>query len=183
MLIFRFETESGVGMYFNKASTNIINDGTSDSKKWPMPYDDERFKTNLKFHRNYMYPDDEMLIGSRTYNMFYERCKDLRKCGLFEFYTEDLYRFGFNSYAQLDRWVSEFEWRLALVDVNVFLNVYEVDERFAVLGHTQCTFRLDKAKRLHSFIATSSEDQIIGALMENYPDSASVNQCYKDFLL
>ena len=183
MLIFRFETESGVGMYFNKASTNIINDGTSDCKKWPMPYDDSRFKINKKHHLEEMYPNEHMLQGSKDYCMFYERCKDLRKCGLFEFYDEELYQFGFNSYEQMDKWISEFEWRKQLADAKIYLTVYDVPRDYAILGYSQCTFRRDKAKLIHSFIATSSEEHIISVLRAKRPLSDSVNAYYKDFLL
>lgn len=161
MLIFRFETELGVGMYYHDASTNIINNGTSDRKKWPMPADDERFRINKAFHIQRYFPDQEMLKGR---SVFSEQCRDLRNCGLFNFYNEELYRFGFGSYSQMDRWVSEFEWRAALVGAKVYLNVYEVRDRYAVLGDTQCTFRRDKATLVHSFIATSSQDHIKSVL-------------------
>ena len=181
MLIFRMETSSGVGMYHNDASTNIINDGTSDRDKWPMPHDDSRFKLNKAHHREEMYPDDHMLQGSRAYQMFHERCKDLRNCGLFEFYNEDLYQFGFNGYEQMDKWISEYEWRKQLADAKIYLNVYDVPRDYAILGYTQCTFRRDKAKLLHSFIATSTEEHIISVLRAKRPLSDSVNAYYKDF--
>ncbi|MNN65860.1 hypothetical protein D3C81_1813940 [compost metagenome] len=81
----------------------------------------------------------------------------------------------------LDKWVSEFEWRKQLVEAKVYLNVYEVDEKFAILGYTQCTFRLDKATLLHSFIATSTERHIIGTLMQHSSPSKSAELYYKDF--
>lgn len=178
MLIFRMETATGVGMYHNDASECIINNGTSDSKRWPMPYDDDRFKTNKEHHLRENY-DNEMFKGSQTQTMFREWCEDLRKCGLFNFYDENLYRFGFNSYEQMSKWIYEFEWKRRLVEVGVNLNVYEVDRQFAILGYTQCTFRLDRAKLLHSFAATASEERIMHIL----PQSQSVVDYHKDFLL
>lgn len=182
MLVFRFETTAGVGMYFNDSSTGIIGDGSSHPTKWPMPDEDERFSFNKKFHIKSQYPDNEMLSSS-TSTIPFVQWDDLARCGLFEFYEDSFYRFGFGSYQQLENWVYQFDWRKQLAVVNVFLNVYEVDETYAILGFTQCTFRLDKAKRLHSFIATTSEDQIIATLKSMYPDSEHVEAYYQDFLL
>lgn len=177
MLVFRMETASGVGMYYHDASTNIINNGTSDRKKWPMPHDDERYVMNKSHHIKTVYPDTPLLDALDTYSQE----SDLINSGMFELYNEELYRFGFNNYAQLERWVSDFEWRKALVAANIYLNVYEVDERFAILGYTQCTFRFDKATLLHSFIATSSEEHILSVLMAKQSPSASAAAYYKDF--
>lgn len=178
MLVFRMETEAGVGMYYHDASTNIINNGSSKRERWPMPYDDERFKLNKKYHLSEDY-DNDMFSGSPT--LMYEHCEDLRNCGLFNFYKEELYRFGFHSYELLDKWICEFEWRQQLVEAKVYLNVYEVDKQFAILGYTQCTFRLDKAKLLHSFIATSCEDHIMRVLMNKPTPSESAIAYYKDY--
>lgn len=181
MLVYRFETPEGVGMYYHDASTNIINNGSSDRKKWPMPYDDALLKSRKAFHISDQYPDQEKLQGSQTQSMFYEWCEDLRNCGLFEFYDETKYRFGFSSYEQMERWVSEFEWRAALVHAKVYLNVYEVSRDQAIVGDTQCTFRLDKAKLLHSFIATSSQEHIASVLRNKQSTSDAINEYYKDF--
>lgn len=178
MLIFRMETAEGVGMYHNDDSTNIINDGSSNRERWPMPYDDERFKLNKKHHLKEDY-DNAMLYGSAT--LSWENCEDLRNCGLFNFYDEELYRFGFQSFEQLDKWISEFEWKHKLVQANVYLNVYDVPRDFAILGYTQCTFRLDKATLLHSFIATSSEEHVMRVLMNKPTPSESAIAYYKDF--
>lgn len=181
MLIFRMETASFVGMYHNDESTAIINDGSSHPKKWPMPHDDERFRINKKYHIEKLYPDQVKLQGSQVQCMFREWCNDLRNCGLFEFYNEDLYNFGFGSYEQLDKWISDFSWRVQLANLKVYLNVYEVPEDYAILGYTQCTFRRDKATLLHSFIATSSEQHIIDTLKIKHPTSVSADEYYKDF--
>lgn len=182
MLIFRMETATGVGMYHNAASECIINNGTSDSKRWPMPYDDDRFKTNKEHHLKENY-DNEMFKGSQTQTMFIEWCEDLRKCGLFEFYNENNYQFGFSSYEIMEKWISEFEWRKQLAEAKIYLTVYDVPRDYVILGYTQCTFRRDKAKLMHSFIATSSEEHIISVLRAKRPLSDSVNAYYKDFLL
>lgn len=157
MKIIRIETVDGVGVYHNDATESIINGGVGDENTWPMPYADKAFVADKKQKRIELYPDDEMLRGP---TMFGHMCDDIRDCGLFELYNEELYRFGFKDYAQMEKWICDFEWRIELAERDMQMNVYDVPDQFVMVGDTQITFRLDKAVKIDSLKPTALEWEI-----------------------
>lgn len=168
MKIIRIETPEGIGIYNNALSEDIINGGTSDPKKWPMPYDDRAFSDDKKYKRS-LFEGDRLAqsirdeYGSADHSTNIEcstRLFDLRRSGLYEFYREFDYRFGFVDFRQMRRWIHELQWLEALDEVGMLLNVYEVESRYTIIGNTQCTFDKTKAILVMSHSPMASEQEL-----------------------
>jgi len=156
MKIIRIETADGVGVYHNHASESIINGGTSDPIKWPMPYDDKAFVIDKKRKIESTYPDYVVLADL----VDCDQEEDIINCGLFELYNEELYRFGFKDYAQMEKWIYNSDWRMELEVCDMQMNVYDVPDQFTMVGDTQITFRLDKAVKIATLKPTALEWEI-----------------------
>lgn len=164
MKIIRMENCQGVGMYYHDKTRKVISNGDSDPKVWPMPYDDSALKADIKTKKRLVYPDTHMLDSSSSYMMLHDHCMDVINSGLFDIYHEHDFKFCFKDYSQMERWIYNFDWRVGLNEGGILMNVYEIDEKYVMIGTTQCTFNIKHAVLVDTFSPTALEADMLYAL-------------------